>query len=134
MNDIKQYKFDVFAGNIFSLFLILNATNLLVKLGFSTFDFLRENITLILGIIYLLYLFFNFNIVKTAVPNMIIFESVCIILLGLSVLRYPEASVPIIRRCIWTIAFCIPLFCIGRRVRDHDLFFLQAKYGYKMYF
>lgn len=128
MDELKQHDFDSYSGKLFCLFMILNATNLLVKQSLSIV-FLTNNITMILGIVYIVYFAFHFSIFRSAILEIVILEIGFIVLMGISILNYPNASSAIVKRCIWTLAFCIPLFCVGKKVEDHDLFFSQAKKG-----
>ena len=117
--NIKNNKYERSAAFLFVLFLFIQVFNTVLK-DMVKNPFIDNYLTIILGLVYLIGFIFSLKNIRKAVPIIIILESVFGLLLLISLMVNLQYSSQIISRCIWTLAFCIPLFAIFLGVTDFE--------------
>ena len=124
----NELLYDVQAGKLFSVFLIINSINISLKTIWPESD-ITNYLSTILGIVFLISLIRKKELLNFTFAGNIILESVFFVLIVSSILRYPEAASRIVQRCIWTVAFCIPFLVVCRYVKSIDVFVRQTLYA-----
>lgn len=113
-------------GRLFSAFLILNILNLTIKQSINI-SFITNNLSLLLGLVYIMCLFHERRYVLRAINKILVLEVLFAVLLMISVFRYPSVSNVIIKRCLWTLLFCIPLYAMSLKVTNRMIVIEKTK-------
>lgn len=121
--------YDSAVGTMVSSFMVINSANLALKIIFPYSEIIQNNLTVVLGIIYLGIFFMNINKLMRSVVLLLLGEAAFIVALLISFLQNPTIVGQIISRSIWTIAFCIPLSVFVFKMDNIETLFLTLKKG-----
>lgn len=124
--DIKQKAYDIYAGKMLSFYLIINILNITIKQTFAGHSFLSL-LTPGFGILYLTVLITYKRKIGTAFREILLWETLFMVLTFISMFCNSAYAAAILHRCIWIIAFCVPLSVMASKVRDLTLYIDQTE-------
>lgn len=124
--DYNQVEYDIYAGKVFSVFLIINILNIFIKQTIET-GLIVSLLTPVLGILYLFYLAYNWRKIRRCARGLLKWEILFLVIISISLIMNRSIAGGILRRCIWIFSFCIPLAAIAAKVKDKKLFLEQTK-------
>lgn len=125
MNALEQYRYDYSVAKLFATLLFIHSSNNSIK---HIFPYLSSSISTAISIVCsVIFIFMFLHEHKSFKPSLyikiIILETVFCFLYAISILRYPIAEKEIIGRAIWTLVFCVPMFCLVLQMKNLDMFF-----------
>lgn len=112
-------QFDLFAGHLLSLYIVLYMLNNVLAL----FIFTSSYNHIIAGInagVFWLYLLWNQNIIGYTWKRIILVYTVMFCLYMVSAVFYDNLSPDLYQRMFWTFVYCVPLGCIWYDVKHID--------------
>lgn len=112
-----QKKYDIAVGKVFSTFLLLYSFNVFFQTIVEK-NFFSKYSTYMIAIGFAIVLLKYFNILKGAFGRIVIDELLLLLLLILALLRYNGYGNDILKRCIWTFVFGVPMYELFKKVNE----------------
>ena len=119
MNDLEQYRYDYSVAKLFATLLFVHSSNNSIK---QIFPNLSPSISTAISIVCsVIFIFMFLHEYKSFKPSL--YVKIIILEMFISIIRYPTAEKEIIGRAIWTLVFCVPIFCLVLQMKNLDMFF-----------
>ncbi|CAK7006172.1 MAG: hypothetical protein PARBB_00852 [Parabacteroides distasonis] len=128
MNDLEQYHYDCSVAKLFATLLFVHSSNNSIKQIFPNLSpSISIAISIVCSVVFIFMFLYEYKSFKSSVyTKIIILETVVCFLYFISVIRYPTVEKKIIERAIWTLVFCVPMFCLVLQMRNLDVFFSRS--------
>lgn len=125
MNDLEQYRYDYSVAKLFATLLFVHSSNNSIKQIFPNLSpSISTAISIVCSVIFIFMFLHEYKSFKPSLyVKIIILEMVISFLYFISIIRYPTAEKEIIGRAIWTLVFCVPIFCLVLQMKNLDMFF-----------
>lgn len=120
-----QSEYDKSVGKLLGLFICIDVVNLAIK---QTQIVPSGGLSYILGIVFVLFVLHERRILFSVngLWKLFCMESIFVVLVLVTCMRFSGAISAIVSRCIYTAMFCVPFYFFSRRVKSRYLMIQQT--------